>query len=310
MRPLFLLLLASFTLVTACKKENTSPPGTPTTPALVSKVSADLYFHNNLSKPVNLRTYGTAAEYRNSTNPMQSYRLLPGDSILWPVDNIPDTTAFYYDWYTDDYSHNNWGIKVWQPYYINPATPNASYDSLKGKPMNDHMIYLKPTPHMPATSARLNMHFYFTDDYKYKSSARRFMLNNTAPQQRWKAVDMYDGSKSVWSSLSDDKKFMELVLTKDMNATWTFKKNGAIVTEDGRSLLGVNMNSISFYVATFKNDIAGSNIYLPDGQGYLESLSNIRHNAIPIQDYIADTLVMSIFYNKYYTPNVIMVKQP
>lgn len=108
--------------------------------------------------------------------------------------NLP-AADYFVDWYTDDYKISAWGSRAML----------CDYQFL---------------PNIFKISG-------------YSTAARLFFIKGNRPETGWKAFDVCKNNKSIWNSLDENERYLQLALTKDMAFAYEQHTADGPVTHSG-----------------------------------------------------------------------------
>jgi hypothetical protein len=168
------------------------------------KDNTEVTIANRIDDVVTVDIYGSAEDYKNSSNLVLRKTIEAGDKLILPGTTFPSGKAYYMDWYTDGYLHNNWF--------------NDAYNST-----NKEYVVINP---------KVGSNTYYTD-VSFKSKARRAYLNNTQAGTTWHAIGAYlysqaTGYLDTWGELNANERYHRITISKDFKAMYEYRDASGI----------------------------------------------------------------------------------
>lgn len=170
--------------------------------------------------PINFAIYTTAADYASNTNAYITGKTdAATGKYLIPASQLEQGREYYIDWYSDDYTINNWSYRL------------GAQEPLTGKIFTYTGNYLS-----------------FGVSYLGEASddqARKTYLNGNDAETNWKAVGLTLDEAS-WNTLPEYQKYVRLKIRKDgtgvfvrknqsgtdLITPFTFTPNAQIIMKD------------------------------------------------------------------------------
>jgi hypothetical protein len=194
-------------------------------PNIQQQVRPKIYFDNTTGKTIRFDIYRTRADFEYYRNVWRSGVTSPGNSgepFSIYIDEVPDDSVFYVDWYSEDFLYENWRRR-------------QGIDSTEEYGNNGGIELFFDNTNLPVT----DVHYYDVTDMK--SHVHNVCLKKNREDRQWKAVDAGVFEKnswvSKWDTLTVYEKHMEISFTKhfianvntrnsngsDVNEAWSYK---------------------------------------------------------------------------------------
>jgi hypothetical protein len=142
---------------------------------------------NAISQKVHIALYNTAEDYYANSNVVWSADIPAGQSVTVPA-SLEGGKNYYMDWYSEDYTSSNWPFN----FTLNMANITPEQD--------------------PLLTIWENLNY-----------SRIVCLSSNQASSHWKAVDAENFGTPVWSTLSENDRYRELVFRKDLTGVYSFK---------------------------------------------------------------------------------------
>lgn len=185
-------------------------------------------FVNTLNESVNVVIYKTPNDYNNNTNVlMQGVAAANGTYV---AEKLKVDTTYYVDWYTNDFSYNNW------------YNQSGSIDS-----------YLTTVfmPNISGGSMQLKQSYG-------PDLSRLVCLDGNGTQSTWMATGAFQGSAldtNYWYTLPPNKQYINIVFKKNFSVLFSFKDGNGNIIVDSLSLGGMTHgDSLQQFSANFQQN--------------------------------------------------------
>jgi hypothetical protein len=187
---IIITLLLCLALSSGCSKSSSSSSTTVTT----TTDNTQYILQNNTNKPITVDAYKYMSDVYTDAN-MVARIVVPANNKIF-TDKLKNGTIYYLDWYSADYTYNNW--------YLNINGMNSSLPELNS-------LY---QPGVLKNGSFVINH-YGSDISRY------ILLNGSGTSSKWHAVGMVD--VAWWNGLKDYQKFVELEVKKDFTVSLSMK---------------------------------------------------------------------------------------
>jgi len=204
---------------------------------------ANYIIANTINKHITVNIYATLVDYYAANNPFKTVSI-NGNSIgSIPLADFDTSHAYYIDWYTDDYWFSNWTIG---------SSNDTVFFRIKPKAGNDKYQVV-------------------VADSGWQ---RRLCLNGNSGATTWKAYNAYSYSYiSIWSTLSANDQYRQLILRKNLTASYIHKDASGTFITDSITYSFINPNTPDMVMA----EVSGSSMI-----GHFDNRSSVAVTATPL----------------------------